>query len=242
MEKAKSEDDKEKALAVYKKKKAAVDAMEKALIEKGIMPELAKAKKEDEDSDEDKEEDKKEKKSKKDKGDDKPDFLKKGFDFEKGLADVAQLIKEKNYSVGIILKGLYDEIGAVKGVVTSLKEENTELKKALDDSKASFGSFEDKISDLTKALDEPVGRKSIQVSGFRDRKIGGDNQELSKAHDANVVSIRERKKVLEILDAATFEKGFDSEMAEAMTNFESLGTLSGHIVNRLSNERKITIK
>jgi len=197
--------------------------MEKALIEKGIMPKLAKADKEDE------EEEEKEDKKK----------------ISKSIEDVAQLIKEKNFSVGVILKGVYDELNAVKSLVSSIKEENTELKKALDESKESFGTFDSKISDLTKALDEPaIGRKSVQIStNARERNIGGNQQDISKANNTgNAVSMNERKKVLEILDKVTFEKGCDNEFAEAMTTYESIGKLSPHILQRLASEKGITIK
>lgn len=236
-DKDEEEDSDEEKVKKFKKKKAEVDAMEKALIEKGIMSDESK-----------KEKDEKEKKEKEKVEKAIADNLKKegdtSFDLEKGLDDVRELIKEKNYSVGVILKGIYDEMNIVKGVVNSIKEENADLKKALDESKDTINGLEGKITDLNKALDEPpVGRKSVQNSQVRERNFNGNQnqQDLSKANEGKQISVKERKRVLDILDAATFEKGFDAEFSEAMTTFESIGQVNGHIVSRLSKERGILL-
>lgn len=224
----KEEDSDEDKVNKFKKKKAEVEEMEKALIEKGLMTVTPK-------------EDKKPKGKKKDDEDDDDKD-----DMKKGLEDVGTLIKQKNESVGVILKAVYDEMLSVKEIVSSIKEENIDLKKALDESNETITGLKTELGDLTKALDEPPiggGRKSTMVTG-RERNFGGDGkQDLTKGgdNDGKTIRINERNKVLNVLDEATFAKGMDTEFCEAMTTFESQGTLTGHILNRLKNERGISI-
>ena len=47
--------------------------------------------------------------------------------------------------------------------------------------------------------------------------------------------------VAEILDQATFSKGFDEEFSKACTNFEATKMLPAAIISRLKNEFNVNI-
>ena len=68
-----------------------------------------------------------------------------------------------------------------------------------------------------------------------DLEKGGDDATKNK------VSIRNRAAVSEILDQATFAKGYDDEFSKACMGFEANGTLPAEIISRIKNEMGIEI-
>lgn len=209
----------------YEKKKKEVEEMEKSLVEKGMLPYQSKAS------------DVSKAKDKKDKEDEKEEK-----EMHKAISDLQDSINIKFHSVGQILKSLYDEIALVKGMTTDLKTESGDIKKSLEDSTDLIKGVTDDVDDLQKALEQSAGRKSVQTDkqpGYRDRNFTG-NDDLNKGViDANAISVRDRRKMLDLLDAATFAKGFDSEFGDAMKSYESTGRIAPAILSRLQAERGI---
>ena len=183
------------------------------------------------------------------KGDDDED------DIKKSLNDITTLIKEKNHSVGVILKGIFDLMqenqarienieksiteGFEKGITTELEsktDNSAEILKALEvvtSMEEKINSVTDSLIDIQKSLDAPVGRKSV-ISAPRDRNFGA-NEDIEKAQgNGNQVAYGDRKKMLNILDNASFEKGFDNEFAEALTRYESGAQISDNVIARLA--------
>jgi len=181
----------------------------------------------------------------------KDKMIKKGFmseDIKKGEEDslsksldsISELIKEKNYAVGIIMKGMYDKLTSLENEISDLKSGSEDIKKSLDSTLEGVDLVKGEIDDLSKSLDQPNERKS-KMSSYKERVFAG-NDNLEKANGASnskEISIKRRGDVLTILDNATFEKGFDPEFADALTRFESSGVLAPNIAERIRKEKGI---
>jgi len=161
-------------------------------------------------------------------------------EISKGFEGLQSFTTEKFGHVGVIMKGIYDEISLVKGEVNSLRKENEELRDQNEDLKKS-------IDDLSAELDNPVTKKSVTKATptAREKQFSkGLEDDLNKGNDAQKISgisINNRKAVLEVLDSAAFSKGFDAEFAKALTSFEASGRIAPEITSRLRSERGINI-
>lgn len=114
---------------------------------------------------------------------------------------------------------------AIGVVLKDLKNRNEELEKSLED-----------------ALNTPNERKSIDTKG-RERFGEGEgrNKELMKGVKQELSLRKDRKKILDTLESATFEKGFDKDFGNSMTILEGQGTLPMNIRQRLLVEKGIYI-
>jgi len=234
----KKEDEEEdgEEMKMYKAKKKELETMEKSLVEKGILDKTFKEpieKSSDEDKDDKKPFDKFTKKKSKEDDEDEDDK-----DMKKSLDSICKLVTDKNHAVGVILKGIYDEVLSLKGRIDSL---DGDIKKSLGDSVDALTDLNGQIDILSKSLDEPVGRKSQVTSKAKERNFIG-NDDIQKSLDSqntNIISIKDRNKVLSVLDDATFSKGYDAEYSQALTTFESTGSISQYIAQRLSKEKGV---
>lgn len=210
-----------------------------------------------------------EEKEKEDEKEEKVEKTSEVEELKKALSDLTDLINEKNHAVGVILKGIYDAnlslttkveeieksitetVELQKSLTTDLNKGNegdsTELIKAMEKFTSfgeTLGELKEELSDIKKSidstLDAPVGRKSVTGARPVDRNFM--QNDLSKGQEGNFISVNNKKQVLDILDKATFEKGFDSEFADAMTTFENRGVLSEKVLSRLRNEKGVTIQ
>lgn len=181
-------------------------------------------------------------------------------EFKKGLSDITEMINDKNYSIGVILKGIYDTVQGLdsrvesleKGVKTDLEKGGSgeELSKALevfgavseklDAIQKGYESLEGKFEELTKGLNTPNQRKSAVSARPVERQFVGGN-DLRKGQEGVQISMNNRKAVLEVLDKATFEKGMDAEYADAMMTFENTGKINPKVLQRLASEKGISI-
>lgn len=181
---------------------------------------------------------------------------------EKGISEVIDLINDKNYSVGVILKAMFDKMiefntsiqTIEKGITVDLEkaESGEELEKTSTTTPnteeiqkaiiASVGELMDKkIEKLEKGiLSQPNQRKSITA---KPKERNFPTNDIQKSEDGGrFVSQTDRKTILQILDNASFEKGYDPEFAEAMVSFENGGNISSKVVHRLRTEKNINIK
>lgn len=211
---------------------------------KGKKPAFMKKamnKKEEEDEDEedndeedmnDEDEDEEEKMPIEKKGQ-KPDFMKKGdMDTKSHLTKLQKSINDNSAEtlelfrgLGILVKGMYDEIKELRAESVDRDEK---ISKSLDE----FGSM-------------PAGvrkSKSVPLNKTFEKGFGGEEDGQATQNNANILSVSQnRDKVLSVLDAMTFEKGFDAEMGKAMTTFESSGTLDGIIVSKILASKNIQL-
>jgi hypothetical protein len=179
-------------------------------------------------------------------------------ELKKGMESITNLVNDKNYSVGVILKGIYDSVLGMDDRVESLEkgiQANTlnrsesdgfekggsseELSKAISIFSAvseKLEGFEGKLEGLEKALNAPNPRKSIRSRPV-ERNFNDGNSSLQKGGDAKQIQLSNKKGVLEVLDKAAFEKGYDHEYADAMMSFENGNEISSKVVQRLASER-----
>ena len=111
--------------------------------------------------------------------------------------------------------------------------------------------YEDTISDLSEKLErfgsEVPAPKSISAARPVERQFakGDEEDDLNKGGDGrkdNRVSMSKQPAVVsEILDQATFSKGYDAEFSKACTAFEASKTLPASIIARVKNELGIEI-
>ena len=107
-----------------------------------------------------------------------------------------------------------------------------------------FDALSEQLSELGDSTPAP---KSVRHAAPVERVFGkGLDDELYKGQDvgqlkSNQVSIKNRSAVSEILDQATFAKGYDEEFSKACTAYEAGAELSNSIIARIKNEFNIEI-
>lgn len=116
-----------------------------------------------------------------------------------------------------IIKGLRDELGTVAERIEQ------------------FGAYVPAQKSISAA--KPIER-SFEKSNQAD-DLSGEGR--SAGLKDNQVSVSNRSAVIEILDRATFNKGFDQEFSKACTDFEQSGMLPAHIAARIKNEFGVEI-
>lgn len=145
----------------------------------------------------------------------------------------------------------------IKALAVMVKAQSDDLSKAID----SLNLANDKIdeqNEVIKAQTETISvlqerleefgsgvpaPKSVRHSNPVERTFGkGQDNDFEKGGDGtNKISIKNRAAVSEVLDQATFQKGFDNEFSNACTAFEASGTLSSNVITRLKTEYGIEI-
>lgn len=177
---------------------------------------------EEEDNEEEEEEEehrrKKNKKKKFEKG------MKNDFALAKILGGIKKENKEAFKAVGILLKGVMDE-------VSDLREENELMKGQLDELGVSVTGTHEKIDQIAFS---PVGRKSISKAIERPFEKGMNN---GIGGSDKVLSISKNKsQILKVLDDLTFEKGMDAQLADDLQRFEVGGTISSYGVEKIKGK------
>lgn len=165
--------------------------------------------------------------------------MKKGGDggnrfdrIEKAMATSHQITSKYIKALGVMIKDASQKL-------EKAAERETEL---LDLVKAQ----EDTISALTEKIEqfgsEVPAPKSLSAARPVERQFAKGNEEddLNKGGEgrkSNQVSMsRQPRLVAEILDQATFAKGYDAEFSKACTTFEASKTLPASIIARVKNE------
>lgn len=151
----------------------------------------------------------------------------------------------------------FNESKYIKALGVMVKAQSNDLSKAID----SLNLANDKIdeqNEVIKAQTETISAlqerleefgsgvpapKSVRHSNPVERTFGkGQDNDFEKGGDGtNKISIKNRAAVSEVLDQATFQKGFDNEFSNACTAFEASGTLSSNVITRLKTEYGIEI-
>lgn len=114
----------------------------------------------------------------------------------------------------------------------------------------------DELLDIVKAQDETISVLSEKLeaygsepSGFKShRNVQGVERGFAKAEDSDItkggkrglaknqIPIGNKKVVTDLLDQATFAKGYDEEFSKACTTYEASGALPANIIARIKNE------
>lgn len=189
-----------------------------------------KACKKGEDSDDDDDEDKNDDEAEKGgNGGNRFDVL------EKAISDLGTNNFNCMRALGVMLKGATNELKSSKAQIDELNEIVKAQKEEISE-----------LRDLVEAFgDSTPAPKSLSHAHVVERRFNKGNQdELEKANqqDPNAVSMsRNRSVVAELLDQATFAKGFDEEFSKACTTFEAAHTLPKNIIERMKKEFNVTI-
>ncbi|MBR2265440.1 MAG: hypothetical protein IJ882_02010 [Paludibacteraceae bacterium] len=156
---------------------------------------------------------------------------------EKAIATSHQLNSKSIRAVGILIKGMMNDFHAIAA-------ENAELKELVK------GQSEE-LSELREAINEfgaqVPARKSVtaarvverQFSKGMDNELGNDGE---GAKNPNAVSMsRNPGAVAELLDLATFAKGYDEDFSKACMSFEATKSLPANIIKRLKTEFNVEV-
>ena len=144
-----------------------------------------------------------------------------------GYANQHQLIR----ALGVIVKNANDRVDQV----LAKNDELLDIVKAQDDT----------ISILSEKLEAygstPTGFKSQRSATAVERSFAkAEDSDITKggqrALGKNQIPITNKKAITDLLDQATFAKGFDEEFSKACTTFEGSGSLPANIVARIKNE------
>lgn len=116
--------------------------------------------------------------------------------------------------------------------LTEINKAQTDTINALQESLESFGAYTPAPKSM-RSVAKPVERNFAKA----------DDDEFNKGGDANEneVNILNKAAVAEILDQATFAKGYDDEFSKACMDYEASGVVSDNIISRIKKEFGITI-
>ena len=132
----------------------------------------------------------------------------------------------------------------IKALAELIKGQSDEI----EDLREIVKSQEDTISSLTSSVERYGSRaarrahRSIRTATREFAKANEDegDGEIRKGEQGVSMS-RNRSQVAEILDQATFAKGFDDEFSKACMSFESSGVVPSNVIARLKNEFGVNI-
>jgi predicted house-cleaning noncanonical NTP pyrophosphatase (MazG superfamily) len=158
---------------------------------------------------------------------------------QKSIEEVTDLITDKNYSLGVIMKGIYEKLDEVQNESREAREENEFLKKSIEDLTKG-------IEQIGSTLDMPVERRSLVRTRATERNFEkGFPTEQPKQENKNVLHLNNpghRKLALEVVDKATFAKGvYDEEYGALLTAIETFATPSQSAITRLKLEKGIEL-
>lgn len=116
--------------------------------------------------------------------------------------------------------------------LTEINKAQTDTINALQESLESFGAYTPAPKSM-RSVAKPVERNFAKANDDEFNK-GGDANE-------NEVNILNKAAVAEILDQATFAKGYDDEFSKACMDYEASGVVSDNVISRIKKEFGITI-
>lgn len=115
--------------------------------------------------------------------------------------------------------------------LTTINKAQTDTINALQSSIEAFGDYTPSPKSM-RSVAKPVERNFAKAEED-DFNKGGNNE--------NEVNILNKAAVAEILDQATFAKGYDDEFSKACMDYEASGVVSDNVISRIKREFGITI-
>lgn len=145
----------------------------------------------------------------------------------------------------------------IKALGVLVKDQSQNLTKAIDALNLANDKI-DELSEINKAQTDEISAlrsqleaygnatpapKSVRHAAAVERNFAKSQQdELNETpKNANQVSKADKATVLDVLDQATFAKGFDAEFSKACTDYEASGYLAPQTIGRLKTEFGIEI-
>lgn len=157
--------------------------------------------------------------------------------------DDIQMIKSKMdrmYKGYTALKKAYDsKMSANKKIEKANGSGNINQNEGLQEFMKAQTEIMEKLATRIESI-EQTGKepKSITANAFKQRFEKAMN---SEDDSKKRIRLSQRQEVINLLDEATFEKGFDNEFANALSIFESTGQLSPKVISRLTKEKGVLI-
>ena len=156
---------------------------------------------------------------------------------EKAIATSHQLNSKSIRAVGVLIKGLANDLHAAQ-------TENSELRELIKGQSEEISELRNAISEFGAQV---PARKSVTAARVVERQFNkGMETEIEKggagAENPGAVSMsRNPQVVAELLDQATFAKGYDEEFSKACMSFEATKMLPANVIKRLKNEFNVEV-
>lgn len=147
----------------------------------------------------------------------------------------------------------------IKALGVMVKASNDSLEKAINSLELANQKI-DELNSINKAQEETISELSQRIESFgngvpmpksvrhaapveRNFNKGNENdfEKGGNGNNGNIISISNKPAISNILDQATFAKGYDDEFSKACLNFEATGNLPANIISRLKTEYNISI-
>lgn len=145
----------------------------------------------------------------------------------------------------------------IKALGVMVKDSAMKLEKASESLELANSHIEE-LNDVIKAQEEEISSmretlasygsytpspKSVRHSAAVERFAKAQENDFEKGQEVeNVINMRDKSAISNMLDQATFAKGYDEEFSKACMSFEASGTLSQNIIARLKNEFNVIVK
>ena len=156
---------------------------------------------------------------------------------EKAIAASHQINSKYMKALGVMVKDVAQKAAAIMS-------ENTELKEIVKAQEDTISIMSEKLEEFGSEVPAP---KSISAARPVERHFAkAEDTDITKGgqvkSNGNQVSMSKQPQIVaEILDQATFAKGFDDEFSKACTAFEANKVLPANIIARIKNETGIEI-
>jgi hypothetical protein len=141
-------------------------------------------------------------------------------------------------ALGVLVKAASDKLDAAA-------ERENEMMEIIKSQEETISDLSDRIESFGSSV---PGRKSIGNARAVERQFAkGSDSDFTKGQEneltgENVFSMsRNKSQVVELLDQASFAKGFDEELSKACVSFEATNTLPANIISRMKKEFNIEI-
>lgn len=124
----------------------------------------------------------------------------------------------------------------------SLIDENVSLKEVIVEQNRIIKGLTENLSNFAT---QPQPRKSMQrATQFSEKESFAKSQQAEQINQqgTNVLSMSKNyNQVLNLIDSASMEKGYDADFGKATMSFEASKVLPNHIIERIKTEKGITI-
>ena len=151
-------------------------------------------------------------------------------------------LNESKYikALGVMVKAQSDDLSKAIDSLNLANDKIDEQNEVIKAQTETISALQERLEEFGSGVPAP---KSVRHSNPVERTFGkGQENDFEKGgYGTNKISIKNRAAVSEVLDQATFQKGFDNEFSNACTAFEASGTLSSNVITRLKTEYGIEI-
>jgi len=154
---------------------------------------------------------------------------------EKAIATSHVQTKSFLKALGVLIKDSSQKLDDASNKLDAAAARELELVDIIKAQDETISVISEKLEMFGNATPAP---KSIRNAGVIERNFqkGQETEELAPAKK-NVISMSKGKTaIVQLLDEATFAKGYDNEFGDALMHFEATGNLPANVITRLKAE------